>query len=245
MNQHWSCTGLDLNEAMRVMLHSLSSNGHLVCNRSVHVLLTMSFIFKGLCSATALLNIFVEWSLLEVSSLPEWICYTFTSVPSMRETSFGDRVLMPFSSHPLSLLKGQNDVHLFLGQFMGGVSGLVGLSRLNRWNYLVDNQMLMPLTTSLFVFSVSRRACEVWLHCRVCHTWASLWCTKGKLYKVQSPGLCLPLGYVFSGIFSVISWNNIDHQAISEPRWLCFSFCGFFLLINLPRERCLFCLHSL
>lgn len=153
--------------------------------------------------------------------------------------------LMPFSSYPLSLVKGQNDVHLFLGQFMRGVSGLVGLSRLNRWNYFVDNQMLMPLTTSLFVFSVSRRACEVWLHSRVCHTWTSLWCTKGKLYKVQSPGLCLPLGYGFSGVFSVIACSNIDHQAISEPRCLCFSFCGFFLLISLLRERCLLCLHSL
>lgn len=90
-----------------------------------------------------------------------------------------------------------------------------GLSRLNRWNNFVDNPVLMPLPMSLFVFPVSRRACEVWLHSRVCHTWTSLWCTKGKLYKVQSPGLCLLFHSVFSGnTLSLLTITSITKRTV-------------------------------
>jgi len=40
-------------------------------DQSVHFLLVISFFLEELCSAIALPNIWVEWSLLEASSLHE------------------------------------------------------------------------------------------------------------------------------------------------------------------------------
>lgn len=173
-------------------LYSMSNNRHSAIGVwSVHFYGMSFFSGRGLqCHCFAK---YVDRMELTKSVLTEWICFVFSSVPYTRETSFGDPDPLSFSIHPLSFLKGQNEVHLFLGQFMPGVRWLAGLNELNRWNNFVDKSVLMPLMMLLFVLPVSRRAWEVWLHSRLCHTWTPLWCAKGELYKVQSPGLCLPL----------------------------------------------------
>lgn len=134
--------------------------------------LVLSFCLEDLCSAS-LPNTRVEWSSLEESSLPWGIWCLFTSE---RKTSFGS----------------WSFVLLHSSTFFAGGAKLGSTTRAQQVKWFCWLSSAWALM-SLILFPVSRRAWEVWLHSRVCHTWTSLWCAKGKLYKVHSLGLCLPL----------------------------------------------------
>lgn len=176
MGQHWSCAGLGMCWSMGWCPRACPRTD-IVCNGwlLMHFFSSCLSVQRG--SAVPVLAKYMQ-RLQEASSLLQWIWSFFTTVLYMRKTSLG---------YPDPFVLFHSSTFFAKGAKLGRTKRA---QQVKWFSWLPSAHALMM---SLLVFPVSRRAWEVWLHSRVCHTWTSLWCTKGKLYKVHSPGLCFLL----------------------------------------------------
>lgn len=135
-----------------------------------------------------------------------------------REELFWRLLILYVFLHSLALLKGQNEVHMFLSQFMPEVRGLVGLSQLNRWNNFVDKQSLC-LLRCCSLFSQYPEGLGK-------YDYIPGFAIRGLHYDVQKVsctkfsllGLVFHCVLVLVEMLSVTVYNNVDHQPISEIR---------------------------